>query len=752
MAGRTADISTSSFKPLSLDEIMMVPLALQKQEDAALAEGAKYDALKADVLGVDSEAAQKRIQDIQAQASGISDDIINNGVSRGQFQKLRKLKGETAEEMSTGFVGSAVANKKKAAQFIADLATKKERQAGWSPQQAQQWAQAQVSGFKGTMGADGSINSFAGQEMSMKVDEDKHIKDVIASVAERVDPAALQAVQIGGLPQFQRAFQDGEVKRKDYNTIMQALLTSSQTNPDLQASLKQQAFFTGEKNPTDMGKMNYTEEFVLDSKGEKVIDKKTGEPMTKTVRSFEIGNSRFGRKMAGAGVAGQYNNRTVNTKFLKDELAFQMYKDGMAEKSAIDLISFNRGEMTNISPARLEKVQEDLELYGERAKDYKSSADARRKSLVDGGMSLEEANSDVEVMRLSKLYKDSTVSYDNSKNRIDAIYSKVDGMVSTEDKKIIETEKLLKEYGGDWVKLLDEKWGKTVSDEWVGKSLGRTKEQGAYIAVAKEMGIDMSKAGRGRSGINFSSMYEGAVSRRDDITENYLEANPKAEYFTRLNGESTGKFATEIGRWNTLQSSKFAAPGQTLGYGNGMLETHPDFEDITEGLPEGETPQYQVEATDGYDDQGDAFNNVIVTTSKGTASFQVVDNMNNSAKRSLANQLLRGDLQHQEMGTQMLADLSFMKPIKKAGIGSQNEGSFRVNIGGYDKTVKFIKEPGTEAYNVMLIGKDNNGNSVSIPIGDRLLYGEKDISKALYAEQSKIAEALEKKKLNQTGQ
>ena len=31
-----SQVSTSSFKPLSLDEIMMVPLAKQKQEDAAL--------------------------------------------------------------------------------------------------------------------------------------------------------------------------------------------------------------------------------------------------------------------------------------------------------------------------------------------------------------------------------------------------------------------------------------------------------------------------------------------------------------------------------------------------------------------------------------------------------------------------------------------------------------------------------------------------------------------------------------------
>ena len=58
MAGITHRVSTSSFKPLSLDEIMMVPLAKRKMEDDFLANTDKINQLEASTLTGDSEEAQ----------------------------------------------------------------------------------------------------------------------------------------------------------------------------------------------------------------------------------------------------------------------------------------------------------------------------------------------------------------------------------------------------------------------------------------------------------------------------------------------------------------------------------------------------------------------------------------------------------------------------------------------------------------------------------------------------------------------
>ena len=59
MAGITADISTSSFKPLDLNEIMMVPLAKQKMEDEFLAGSGKVNEIEAQTLNKDQDRASQ---------------------------------------------------------------------------------------------------------------------------------------------------------------------------------------------------------------------------------------------------------------------------------------------------------------------------------------------------------------------------------------------------------------------------------------------------------------------------------------------------------------------------------------------------------------------------------------------------------------------------------------------------------------------------------------------------------------------
>ena len=250
------------------------------------------------------------------------------------------------------------------------------------------------------------------------------------------------------------------------------------------------------------------------------------------------------------------------------------------------------------------------------------------------------------------------------------------------------------------------------------------------------MGIDMDKNGRSRGDmITFPSMYKNADQRRSDLTEKYLEAHPQAESFTRLNGESTGKYYTAVGGWNKTQSQNFSVEGSTLAYNGGTLEENEDYQDL---LVEGEIPKFKVEMTDGYDDEGNAFNNVIIQTSKGSTSVQVIDNMNNSAKAKIANQLLKGDYSQRKMGEQMLADMNHMKSIKKSGMTWQDEGYMNINLGnGVQRNdVKYVKDPNSGFYTVTIGG---------IPVSNRPLSGEKEVSVALYRAVQEINEAKARK-------
>ena len=110
MAGITPDISTSSFKPLSLDEIMMVPLAKQKQEDQSILALDELDAMKSNALAQDQEYVSGQISAFQKESDDISSRILDQGVDRSLVNKVRGLRRRKNDEFSlTGKTGQAAA-------------------------------------------------------------------------------------------------------------------------------------------------------------------------------------------------------------------------------------------------------------------------------------------------------------------------------------------------------------------------------------------------------------------------------------------------------------------------------------------------------------------------------------------------------------------------------------------------------------------------------------------------------------------
>lgn len=110
MAGITPQISTSSFKPLSLQEIMMVPLAKQKQEDDAIMALDEFDSLSSQSLDVDKDYVSEQIEGFRNESSKLSEKILESGVDRSLINQVRNLRNKKNRELSLeGGIGKAKA-------------------------------------------------------------------------------------------------------------------------------------------------------------------------------------------------------------------------------------------------------------------------------------------------------------------------------------------------------------------------------------------------------------------------------------------------------------------------------------------------------------------------------------------------------------------------------------------------------------------------------------------------------------------
>ena len=108
MPGRTSDVSVSTFKPLSLDEILMVPLYKQKKHEMAQNALDELDQLGANSLDIDSDYVSGQQANIRKEAGGISDQLISQGVDSGLINRLRSLRRKKTKEFSLeGGVGKA---------------------------------------------------------------------------------------------------------------------------------------------------------------------------------------------------------------------------------------------------------------------------------------------------------------------------------------------------------------------------------------------------------------------------------------------------------------------------------------------------------------------------------------------------------------------------------------------------------------------------------------------------------------------
>ena len=672
------------------------------------------------------------------------------------------------KEFSSGFLASASANKKSATDYINRLTTEKASQAGWSPKQAQQWAMKQVSNFK-TEGLNGKINSFKGKELAQKFDEDKHLKDAVDSVKKEISQTALRYIEVGGLPEFKRAYEQGKITKVDFDKVMETILIKSSTNPDLLASLEQQAFFTGEKTPLDMGHFTkWTTKNRKDSKGNDLIDAE-GNPITYQDRSFIPGDSRFGRKAVGYAYAGSYVNKEVTNKILNDTAGYDMVKNGYNAKAISKVVSFYDGEVIGFTPKTIEEVNKTNDDYKIQVEEYMANANARKKHLTGANptMDLKDLNNliqnDPDYNQAIKNYTESTVKQQNAEQRIKRLNEEVYLELDDHDRSLIDTKDLIEKHEGDVFAAAKEVGVVAESDyeEW-----SDSTDEGKRIKYEESLIRNTKKSiaalygnklasGRHASTMDVDARIGRAISNRDGFIQDNIDAEEKSFIFKGVNVPESSKYAGTTGEFIKIDEKNFNTSMSQLAFGGSTVEEYLKSEGGMSALggdDGGEGYDFKKSYTiDGFDNDGNHYSNIVIRNNGNnrSVSIQVVDNKSDDVLRTIANDLKMGTPSQKIEGRKLEANIGYMRSIKQSGLKYSKSGKMIISLGNgistSDVTYERVVEGASIDENNMQVMPDGERKYLNkylvklkgqyITIGDRKeLNGEQEIAIALHDE------------------
>ena len=160
MANRFTNIATTKYDPLTLEEVMMVPLAKQKSHDDTMDMIGQAQIMDSQRLSKDDEVVQAELDKLRGKASEISSQMMEKGLTRGAKNRFQELRRETQQALSgQGVLGKAKATYDKAlANKTAVMANKnlsqQQKEAGLA------WAMNQYTG----VGAGGVYTDYVGAD------------------------------------------------------------------------------------------------------------------------------------------------------------------------------------------------------------------------------------------------------------------------------------------------------------------------------------------------------------------------------------------------------------------------------------------------------------------------------------------------------------------------------------------------------------------------------------------------------------
>lgn len=740
MANRFSELSTSTYQPLQLQEIMMIPMAKQQMHDQAQAESDQYASLTAKRLSQDASVVDTRLGELRGSADEISQNLLEHGVSRDTMARIHSLKREKEKEFSQqGLIGNAQANYETATKFVNDLAEKKERQAGWSPAQAKQWASAQVAGFKGTLDDTGGFRGFSGQELDEFVDSNKWINENMAQVA--ADTGVIGLGKYANVNAFTDAWKHGTVEQKTKEKIIQALQLRAQYDPKLQASLQQSAFWTGEKTPTNVGDWK----IIKDSNGQ-------------NRQVFKPG-SYFGMQLLGAAEGAKYRKETAQYNFVKDDMGFKLWSNNLDKKEAEALVTAANGNLSAIPPANYEELKNNFSL----AQKEIANSSLKLNALADNIKKREKGNNDPlkdpAYQEMLQTHNESKAKYNNAQFNLENIMNKANANLNSGEKAMIKQHAIVSgqvdriaagmpgivkdirgivtgEEGREaYAKRNLNKLGITDAEL---KNAGIKPGRLSYIDIVGNpklmKGLILQKNGALSQKLTAPQlmMKVNHIEQRDRLhqrnAQNYIKDNPMAQDYKVYDGSAQGAFKSVVGGYQKQLTDTFEknnGGGWNIANGGSSLNSI-----ITKVRSEADDKgiSFQVMPTDGVDTMGYPIEQVVITNKK-TGETTTIPATRGAVGRSTQKQVgqaLMNNPEFTDRGSRMVKNAEFLPEVQALGI---NQNSYKGKVipgrevnGKYvfvekeylkDATVKGAKgSVGNEAvYRVKLIDKkdwDNN--------------------------------------------
>lgn len=709
MGNRFSQITTAGFKGLSLDEIMAIPLAKQARQDASLAATDELQALESRRLDGDAPIVDAELERIRKESEQISKDLMERGVDRNLSNKLRQLRSSQKKSFgASGVVGQAEANYKAAQSYINDLATKKEQQAGWSPQQAKMWATQQVSNFGSSFDELGNFRQFQGAGMSQKVESNDWINKNLKLIASDTNQKMMKYA--GNLDEFNQAYASGLVTEKDFNKIMSSLTIMAANDPDLQASLKQQQFFDPNAgDPKNIG--SWSVKYMEDG--------------TKT-DVFTPGNE-FGRQLYGAALGAKSTDKTYKFHFQTDIAAKALFEAGLEEKEANALVRAADGVLNTITPDNIDQIRENTDLA---LKELDRQTGALKANWTK---ERQEANPIAYETALKNL-NDAKVKYFNLQNRIQSIEKEtLKELTPAEQEGKVLYDKLREGVPGyeqaksqdEAITFLTDAIRKLPGGKEVVGETGTLSEIGTgsdemenfltskYLELKGEKVNKNSRANRsifnwiGSENLAYDDgivdkMKDGAMALKDK-SKKYLEQNPYSESYTEFGALNSGKYSSRIGAINQNLTDNFQGAGYSEAY-TGMSinqyiqENYPTDPSSTEAKY-----KFEIRVTDGLDAMGYPIEHLVIKDKNGSVmevkSVTRGESGRKEQKETAIELMKSTDPGLQKKGKQMLANDTMMPMIKQNGglrtgaVEGQFTGEYsKVDIDGNEIPIVWTKE------------------------------------------------------------
>ena len=622
---RFTQISTSAYKPLDLSTIMLIPTQKQIKHDAAQASINEYSSLQANRLQQDAQAVDERLNKFKQSANEISSSLLERGIDRSTIAKLNKLKADKDKEFSQqGLIGNAQANYNTATQFVKDLTEKKERQAGWSPARAKQWAQSQVASFAGTDSGDGKFNSFSGRELEDYVDTNKWITDNIKNVAANIDPITLR--RYGGVGGFETAWVSGKVKSLDAYKIIKSLGVMAQYDDKLQSSLKQSGYFNGDKDPTNIGSY-------------KIVKGNDGKN-----REVFVPGSRFGAQLQAAAHGASYKETDLDYKMVTDHVGLELMKKGMREKEANDMIVAVDQSLLNVPPITYDNLKTNLSIA-------RTELDSNAAKLNERAIELKKAkggpidpNTDKVWLELKDANNKAMIKYNNAYYNLDAVDKKANaGMNNIQKRRNVESsvidgkiedmmskipsigerarglargEDTLGRYEASELRKLglNDNQIRSIQAKTSFDEVSYKYEVKKEVMIAKGLIFPKDKS----STFSKNKAYVDFINEQNKFSKKakaYLKDNPAVAEYESFDGFANGAYKTITGAANEALTNSFNSHGVgASGKGWKVANTGASLDEFIEKNPQA---KYRLSVTNGVDINGDPIETLTAVTKDG---------------------------------------------------------------------------------------------------------------------------------------